>query len=304
MEHHFQPETYHTTIGTRKPVLRVADGDRIVTTTVDARGSDRTARKVAQRPNPQTGPFFIEGAVPGDTLVVRLEQIRPNRSHGFTSTTIAPHVLEPGHRGLTTDADRTDWAIDLESNTATLDLSDAKLAPLTVPLRPMLGCFGVAPPGGQAISCDTSGRYGGNMDYRGFVAGVTAYLPVFVEGALLYLGDGHAWQADGEILGTGIEVSMDVQITVRVIKGKAIGWPRGETADTIFTIGNARPLDQAVQHATSEMLRWLQSDYRLGERAAHLLLGTYAEYDVGNIFDPAYTMACKLSKRLLSTTIR
>lgn len=284
-------------------MLHVAHGDRIVTTTVDARGCDRTGRKVARRPNPQTGPFFVEGAGPGDTLVVCLEKIRPNRSHGFTSTAIAPNVLEPGHGGLTPDVDRIDWAIDLESHTATLDISDAKLAPLTVPLKPMLGCFGVAPPGGQAISCDTSGRYGGNMDYRGFVAGVTVYLPVFVEGALLYLGDGHAWQGDGEILGTGIEVSMDVEVSVRVMKGRAIGWPRGENGDEIFTIGNARPLDQAVQHATSEMLRWMQFDYGLEERAAHMLLGTFVEYDVGNFFDPAYTMACKLSKRVLSTTI-
>ena len=303
MDHHFKPQTYHTTIGTRKPVLRVADGDRIVTTTVDARGSDHTGRKVAERPNPQTGPFFIEGANPGDTLVVCLERIRPNRSHGFTATTIAANVLEPGHGEVTADADRIDWTIDLESHAATLDLSDPKLAPLTVPLRPMLGCFGVAPPGGQSISCDTSGRYGGNMDYRGFVAGVTVYLPVFVEGALLYLGDGHAWQGDGEILGTGIEVSMDVEVTVRVIQGKTIGWPRGENDDEIFAIGNARPLDQAVQHATTAMLRWLQSEYGLEERAAHLLLGTFVEYDVGNVFDPAYTMVCKLPKRVLPAMI-
>jgi acetamidase/formamidase len=304
MDHAFQPKTYHTTIGTRKPVLRVAGGDRIITTTLDAHGVDRAGRKVAEQPNPQTGPFFVEDAAPGDTLVVCLEKIRPNRSHGFTSTTIAPNVLEPDHGGLTAEADRIDWAIDLESNTATLDLQDAKLAPLSVPLRPMLGCFGVAPPGEQAISCDTSGRYGGNMDYRGFVAGVTVYLPVFVEGALLYLGDGHAWQGDGEILGAGIEVSMDVEVTVRVMKGKSIGWPRGESEDAIFTVGNARPLDQAAQHATSEMLRWLQTDYELEDRSAQVLLGTFVEYDVGNFFDPAYTMVCKLSKRMLSATIR
>jgi len=130
----------------------------------------------------------------------------------------------------------------------------------------MLGCFGVAPPGGQAISTDTSAEHGGNMDYRGFVTGVTAYFPVFAPGALFHLGDGHAVQGDGEIVGTGIEVSCDVQFTVRLLKGYRIGWPRGENADYIFSVGNARPLDQALQHATTEMVRWLAADYGLDAR--------------------------------------
>src|SRR5439155_1554878 len=88
-------------------------------------------------------------------------------------------------------------------------------------IDPMLGCFGVAPPRGQAISCATSGQYGGNMDYRGFTQGVTVYFPVFVPGALLHVGDGHAIQGDGEIVGTGIEISFDVQFTVQLLKGKA-----------------------------------------------------------------------------------
>ena len=137
------------------------------------------------------------------------------------------------------------------------------------------------------------------MDYRGYVAGVTAYFPVFVPGALIHLGDGHAIQGDGEIVGTGIEISFDVQFTVHLIKGKQIHWPRGENDDYIFTVGNARPLDQAVQHATTEMLRWLQSDYGLDPTAASTLLGQCVEYDVGNVFDPAYTMVCKISKRIL-----
>ena len=126
---------------------------------------------------------------------------------------------------------------------------------LIVPIRPMIGCFGVAPEKGQSISTATSGQYGGNMDYRGFEPGVIAYLPVFVEGALFHIGDGHAWQSDGEILGTGIEISMDVEFSLTVIKNKEIFWPRGENKDFIFTAGNARPLDEALQHASSEMFR-------------------------------------------------
>jgi len=139
------------------------------------------------------------------------------------------------------------------------------------------------------------------MDYRGLTAGVTVYFPVFVTGALIHLGDGHALQGDGEVVGTGIEVSFDVQFTVHLLKGKPIQWPRGENTGYIFTIGNARPLDQAVQHATTEMLRWLQQDFGLDAAAAHILLGQCVEYDVGNIFDPAYTMVCKVPKRLIDS---
>jgi acetamidase/formamidase len=137
------------------------------------------------------------------------------------------------------------------------------------------------------------------MDYRGFVAGVTVYFPVFVEGALFYLGDCHAVQGDGEIVGTGVEVSADVAFTVEVQKGRTIGWPRGENGEYIFTAGNARPLDQCVQHATTEMVRWLQADYGLAPAAASILMGQCVEYDLGNMFDPAYTMVCKLPKTIL-----
>ena len=117
--------------------------------------------------------------------------------------------------------------------------------------------------------------------------------------AVFGLGDGHALQGDGEIVGTGIEISMDVQFTVRLLKGKQSFWPRGENADYIFTVGNARPLDQCVQHATTEMLRWLMTDYGFDKIGAHTFLGQCVEYDLGNIFDPAYTMVCKVKKTLL-----
>jgi acetamidase/formamidase len=137
------------------------------------------------------------------------------------------------------------------------------------------------------------------MDYRGFVAGVTVYLPVFVPGALLHVGDGHAVQGDGEIVATGIEVSFDVQLTVHLLKGHQIDSPRGDNTDYIFSVGNARPLDQALQHATTEMGRWLADDYGLDMLAASILLGQCVEYDVGNVFDPAYTMVCKVPRRVL-----
>jgi acetamidase/formamidase len=297
--HHFQPTHYHTAIGAHEPVLRLADGDTVVTTTVDAGGRDARGEQVTVGGNPQTGPFYVEGAEPGDTLAVRLEHLYPNRDMGYTATVVAPNVVDPSYVRELPEGGRAEWRIDRERGTATLVSPETRLGNLTLPLDPMLGCFGVAPGGGQAISTATSGEHGGNMDYRGFRSGVTVYFPVLVTGALLHVGDGHAVQGDGEIVGTGIETSFDVTFTVRVLKGKRIRWPRGENETHVFTVGNARPLDQCVQHATTEMLRWLQEDYALDPLGASILLGQCVEYDMGNVFDPAYTMVCKVRKELL-----
>jgi len=296
--HQFQPQVYYTALGSYKPVLRIADGDTVITTTVDNAGRDSSDQQVTPRGNPQTGPFYVEGAEVGDTLVVRFDKLSPNRRIGRSSTIIAPNVVDPSYveempsRRQQAEAE---WELDVERGTATLLKPETKLGKLTLPLRPMLGCFGVAPPRDQIISSATSGAYGGNMDYNGFVTGVTVYLPVFVPGALLFMGDGHAVQGDGEIVGTGIEVSFDVQFTVKLVKGKKINWPRAENKDYIFTVGNARPLDQALQHATTEMIRWVQ-DFGLDALSTHILMGQCIEYEVGNVYDPAYTMVCKLGK--------
>ena len=298
--HHFDPTVYYTAMGTYPPVLRIADGDTVQTTTVDARGQDAEMRAVAERGNPQTGPFYVEGAEPGDTLVVHFDRLRPNRRLGWTAASLAPNVVDPEFVvNLPTERGLAEWDVDVESWTATLVKPETALGQYTIPLAPMLGCFGVAPPRGQAISTATSSTHGGNMDYRGFREGVTVYFPVSVPGALLFVGDCHATQGDGEIVGTGIEISSDVQFTVRLQKGRRIFWPRAEDDDYVMTAGNARPLDQALQHATTEMMRWLEEDYGLDARAASILLGQCVRYEVGNVFDPAYTIICKVEKKLL-----
>ena len=300
--HHYDPTVYYTAMGTYAPVLHVADGDTVHTTTVDARGQDAQLKAVAERGNPQTGPFFVEGAETGDTLAVHFDRLRPNRRTGWTAGSVAANVVDPEYvRDLPAERGLDEWDVDVEAWTATLRRTDTKLGKLTLPLSPMLGCFGVAPPRGQAISTATSSTHGGNMDYRGFAQGVTVYFPVAVPGALLFVGDGHAIQGDGEIVGTGIEISFDVQFTVRLLKGKTINWPRAENEDYIMTAGNARPLDQALQHATTEMMRWLGQDYGLDARAASILLGQCVRYEVGNVFDPAYTIICKVEKSLLKS---
>jgi amidase len=298
--HTFTPDHYHNTIGSHQPVLHIAPGDTVITSCVDARGQDVNTVKVTDGPNPMTGPFYIDGAEPGDTLVVHLDKLTPSRATGWGRLGLAHNVVDPGHVPQLPSRDElVYWNINLTAGTASLVEPLGKLGAFELPLNPMLGCFGVAPADRQAISTATSAEHGGNMDYNGFVQGVTVYFPVFQPGALFHLGDGHALQGDGEMSGTGIEISFDVQFTVGLLKGLPSGWPRGENADYIFTCGNARPLDQCVQNATTEMLLWLQQRYGFTVAEANLLMGYAVEYQLGNMFDPAYTMVCKIPKRLL-----
>jgi amidase len=246
-----------------------------------------------------TGPFFIEGAEPGDGLTVRINRISLIRSSGWTRQGLAQSVVDPAVVALLPAREKIDWIIDTNSGTARPKTPPKGLADWSVALKPMIGCFGVAPAGGQAISTATSGPYGGNMDYRGFGEGVEVTFPVSANGALFFLGDAHAAQGAGEIAGTGIETAAEVEFSVRVAKRKAPNWPRGETDAAIFTVGNARPLDQALQHATTEMLHWLMTDYGLSAIAVGQIMGQTVEYEIANVFNPAYSVVCKIDKRWL-----
>ncbi len=299
--HRFRPTRYFNTIGTAEPCLRVADGDTVITDTVDASGLDAREVAVASRPNPMTGPFYVEGAEPGDTLAVRIDRLTPNRATGWTYAPLAFTVLDPAAIPDRPASQRSVWEIDRGAGTVRLQAPPRGLQTFAPPLQPMIGCFGVAPAGGQALSTATSAQNGGNMDYRLFAPGTTAWFPVSVPGALFYLGDGHACQGDGEITGTGIETSFEMEVTFRVLK-RQITWPRGETAEDIFTVGNARPLDQALQHATTEMLTWLGEDYGLDAIAASHLMGQVVRYDIGNVFNPAFTVACRIARSWLTRT--
>jgi len=299
--HNFEPITFWSSFGSHPPALHIRPGDTVITSTVDASGLDKAGQMVAPGSNPETGPFYVEGADPGDTLVVHLDALGPNRPTGWSRDVLAAHIVEAGTVRSLPVSEKVAWEFALDGRTGRLASAGAPemLDQVDWPLHPMLGCLGVAPEDGQVISSATSGPYGGNMDYRGTQAGVTFYFPVFAPGGLLHLGDGHALQGDGEIVGTGIETSFNVQFTVGLLKGHPIRWPRGENDDYIFTIGNARPMEQALQNATTEMLAWLQSDYQLDVRAASLLLGMCVEYEIANVFDPAYTIVCKLPKGIL-----
>lgn len=297
--HHFIPDRYYRAMGSYPPVLTIQDGDTVATRTVCGAGVDANHVRVTRGGNPVTGPFFVHGAERGDTLAVRLERIRPNRRFGYSATVVSPGVLVPEMARTLPESGGSSWEIDLERWAATLLAPETALGKLSLPLAPMLGCLGVAPDDQQAISTITAGPHGGNMDYRGYVEGVVALFPVFTDGALFFLGDGHAVQGDGEIVGSGIEVSMDVQFSVQIRKGMRIRRPRLETASTLMALGTARPLDQAVQEATTELVRWLRTEYRLDVRTSSILLGQAIRYEIGNIYNPSFTAVAKVDKQWL-----
>ena len=299
--HRFTPERFYNTFSfAHPPALKIRPGDRVVTKTIDAGGTDWNGKQVAPGPNPQTGPFYVEGAEPGDMLVVSIEKIELNRATGYSSSLLAPYAVDPASIATRVDRDaqRAAWVIDKAKGTARVDTPAIK-PPIELPLRPMLGCLGTAPARKEAVATSTPGAFGGNMDYAGLVAGVKVTLPVNEPGALLFVGDGHARQGEGEVVGTGVETSMDVEFTVELIKNKTIGWPRLENDTYIMVLGSERPLLQAFQHATTEMLRLLVSDYKYSERGASLLMGQAMEYEIANVVDPHFTVVAKIRKSLL-----
>ena len=301
--HRFVPERFYNTYSfAHPPALRIKPGDRVVTKTIDAAGLDWNGKTVASGPNPQTGPFFVEGAEPGDMLVVTVEKIETNRAMAYSASLLAPYAVDPGAIATRVEREprRVTWTTDKARGVARLDQADVQPGGIELPLRPMLGCIGVAPARKEAISTATPGAFGGNMDYAWMNAGVKLMLPVNEPGALLFLGDGHARQGEGEVAGTGLETSMDVEFSVELVKGKTIGWPRLETTTHVMVLGSARPLLEAFQHATTEMQKWLMSDYGFTERGAQTFMGQATEYEVANVVDPNFTVVAKVRKDLLA----
>lgn len=299
--HTFVPERFYNTFSAaHPPALRIKPGDRVVTKTIDAGGVDWNGKQVAPGPNPQTGPFFVEGAEPGDMLVVAIEKIELNRATAYSGSLLAPYSVDPASLLARVDREprRVTWLLDKTKGVARLD--GPEIGGIALALRPMLGCVGVAPARKEAVVTSAPGAFGGNMDYAGLNAGVKVMLPVNEPGALLFIGDGHARQGDGELVGTGLETSMDVEFSVTLIEKSPIQWPRIESDTHIMVLGSERPLLQALQHATSELHRWLMADHKLSERGAAILMGQAAEYDIANVVDPHFTVVAKMPKAILA----
>jgi amidase len=300
--HTFIPTVFYNTYSfAHPPALRIKPGDRVVTKTIDAGGVDWNGKSVASGGNPETGPFYVEGAEPGDMLVVSIEKLETNRASAYSSSLLAPYTVDPAAIAarLDRDAKRTTWTIDKARGVARLDQVDLQPGGIELPLKPMLGCIGVAPARKEAIATGVPGAFGGNMDYASMGAGVKLMLPVNEPGALLFLGDGHARMGEGEVVGTGLETSMDVEFSVALVKKRAIGWPRLETETHVMVLGSARPLLEAFQHATTELQKWLMADYGMTERGAQILMGQAAEYEIANVVDPNFTVVAKIRKTLI-----
>lgn len=280
------------------PVLHLAPGDTVRTRTLDSRGQDRDGKPRAPRGNPLTGPFYIDGAMPGDTLMVHLDRVRTNRDWAYQTNLIASSALEAGylHSIAGVDSGFTRWKIDAAAGTASIEGPSSKMSAYTVKLSPMLGCIGVAPPRDEVLGSGHIGASGGNMDSPEVREGATLYFPVFQPGAFLFLGDAHAQQGDGELPGQGLETSMDVQFRVDLIPGKALGQPRLENADSMMIMGTGATLDAAMKSATTQMSRWLTETYAMTPHDIAPLLGTALRYEIPEVVDSEYDVVAKISK--------
>ncbi len=300
--HTFEPKVFHRQFaGTIAPALHINPGDTVKTWTVDAGGRDASGKRLSAGGNPETGPFYVEGAQPGDTLVVKFNRIRLNRDSAGSGDRLVPDALGPYYLQSAKYDDKFDseWKLDREAGYAMLAKPSEHLKNFKIPLRPMLGCVAVAPPDKQAFRSGWLGSYGGNMDYNGLREGTTLYLPVYQEGALLFVGDGHAAQGDGELTGDALETSMDVEFTVTLLQGKSTGGPRAENDEFIMAMGIANSLPEALRQATTQLARWVESDYKLTPNESAMVLGTSIRYDIAEIVDPQVHIVAKLPKSVL-----
>ena len=300
----FEPTVFHNYFAWNiAPALRIFPGDAVETKSVDAGGFDENGARRAAGGNPLTGPFYVEGAWPGDTLVVHLKRVRLNRNTAGSGSEIVGSALAPGYlRNLKTEEHFSGaWTLDRELGVARPAKPSEHMKEYTVPLKPMLGCIGVAPPQEQSFRSGYLGSWGGNMDYREFGEGVTLYFGVNHPGALLFLGDGHAAQGAGELTGDALETSMEFTFSVDLIKGHAPNMPRAENAGYRMASGIGNSLPEAFQQATTNLSQWLAADYKLTPNEIALVLGTAIHYDVAEVVDPLVHVVARIDKNALGT---
>jgi amidase len=301
--HTFEPTVFqHFFSDGIEPVLHINPGDTVKTWSVDAGGTDPKGVRRTSGGNPLTGPFYVEGAIPGDLLVVHFNRIRLNRDTAISSPLIVNSALNPGYieQRKPVEGYDSDWKLDLAGGFAMLQKPTEKMKDYRVPLAPMLGCVGVAPGGHMQYRSGFLGSFGGNMDYNQLREGTTVYLPVSAPGALLSVGDGHALQGAGELTGNALETSMDIEFTVDLQPGAASGNPRFENADYLMASGIAGSIDEAFRGATTNLARWLEKKYGLNAAEVSSVLGTSIVYDVAEVVDPYVHIVAKVPKERLA----
>jgi acetamidase/formamidase len=297
--HRLKPTVGHPTFAVRTPILTVKPGDVVES---ESLWGDWYEKAGAPWPG-EVGPIAIEGAEPGDTLVVEILKVRPNRDTAVSTQGGRFGALVPdrgtGFLNDTFPTGRYVWRLDRQRMTGTVDLPGSRIKAVTVPLAPMLGRVAVAPAGAEAFGGLWPGTFGGNMDAADVREGTTVYLPVFHPGALFYFGDGHALQGDGEVCGSGLETSMEVAFRFSLRKGQKIDWPRFEDADHLMVAGSARPLTDALRIAFVELIDWLVAAHGFGKEDAYQLVSQVAVVRVAQVVDPIYTVVAKFPKRYL-----
>ncbi len=295
----YKPSKGVQTFAVREPVLRVNPGDVVETETLYG---GYYARPGGEWPG-EVGPFYIEGATPNDTLVVKILRLRPNRDHAVSTHTPGGYSAIAADRytrmlNEPIPRRRYVWRLEKNGTIGVLELAESHKR-LEVPLSPMLGRVAVAPEGEQAWDGMWPGNFGGNMDVSDVREGTTLFLPIFHDGAYFYFGDGHALQGDGEVCGSGLETTMDVTFQFDLIRGRKLAWPRIENEDFIMTVGSVRPLSDALRIAAVEMVEWLVADYKFEKWDAYQTVSQLAQMRVGNMVDPNYAVVVKIPKRYL-----
>ena len=300
--HQFKATRFYITYSaSHPPALRIKPGDRVVTQTIDAEGRDAADVKVADTPNPQIGPFFIEGAEPGDTLVVKLVRLETNRATARIAGPRAPYTLDPQFLRSRAErqAERETWTIDKQKGVARTTTAGMKPGPLELPIAPMLGCIATAPRGNEAFTATTPGRFGGNMDSRR--RDDRRHVDAAGQRARRAAVHGR-WTCAYGRRRSRRHRTRDVdghQVTVDLSKARRSDGLASRNDDYIMVLGSARPLLEALQHANTEMLTWLITDYGFDERSASILMGEALEIDTANIVDPNFTVVTKILKKYL-----
>ncbi|GHB34282.1 amidase [Streptomyces xanthochromogenes] len=300
---------YAWTFGGAAPVARIAPGTVLDLFTEDCfagrvRSEHDLVSRVCEFPflNPQTGPFHVEGAEPGDTLAVHFVSIRPARDWAASTTVPLFGALTSTHATATLQPPLPEvvwmWELDRARGTCLFRARESGFE-IELPMDPMHGTVGVAPANLEVRSALVPDAHGGNMDTPEMRAGVTCYLGVNVEGALFSLGDGHARQGEGETCGVAVECAMNTVVVVELLKGVATPWPRIESDTHIMSTGSARPLEDAFRISQLDLVRWLERDYGLSELDAYQLVSQAGEAPLANVCDTNYTCVAKIRKEWL-----
>jgi amidase len=301
----FHPTTFYSTFSAEtKPVLNVSPGDTIYTESVDADGIDKSGKKLTERNggNPLTGPFYINGASKGDILVITFIDISLNRSSAHSFESFVPRSLPENVVNKFKDQYKSfDWELNLKKMTGSPKLKNGHFKDFYIALNPFLGDVGIAPKD-SAITTDDAGPYGGNFDFSRLTTLSRLYLPIFHDGALLYMGDGHAAQGDGEINLAALETSMKIAFTVQLIKNPKVkpDFPRIEDETYFMVVGLDTTLDNALKKATKGLLDWLQQDYQLSLEEATQVIGSSIEYRIAEIADPKVEVVAMIKKAILN----